>query len=120
MPTIDAVVERAAAQTPDHIAIREWNGRELSYSRFNSAVSSFAAWVHANGFNRGEAIAIHLPNSAAYLVAQFGSFRAAGVATYVNYRLMPGEALRQIAFAKARFVVTTPAKANQNGAMLRP
>lgn len=111
MPTIDAVVERAAAQTPDHIAIREWNGRELSYSQFNDAVSSFAAWVHANGLKRGEAIAIHLPNSAAYLVAQFGSFRAAGVATYVNYRLMPGEALRQIAFAKARFVVTTPAKA---------
>lgn len=111
MPTIDAVVERAAAQKPDHIAIREWNGRELSYSRFNAAVSSFAAWVHAKGFKRGEAIAIHLPNSAAYLVAQFGSFRAAGVATYVNYRLMPGEALRQIALAKARFVVTTPAKA---------
>ena len=105
MPTIDAVVERAAAQTPDHIAIREWNGRELSYSRFNAAVSSFAAWVHAKGFKRGEAIAIHLPNSAAYLVAQFGSFRAAGVATYVNYRLMPGEALRQIALAKARFVL---------------
>lgn len=111
MPTIDAVVERAAAQTPNRLAIREWNGRELSYSQFNAAVSSFAAWVHAKGFKRGEAIAIHLPNTVAYLVAQFGSFRAAGVATYVNYRLMPGEALRQMAFAKARFVVTTPAKA---------
>ncbi len=111
MPTIDAVVERAAAQTPNRLAIREWNGRELSYSQFNAAVSSFAAWVHGKGFKRGEAIAIHLPNTVAYLVAQFGSFRAAGVATYVNYRLMPGEALRQMAFAKARFVVTTPAKA---------
>lgn len=111
MPTIDCVVARAALDAPNHIAIREWNGKEVTYAQFNDAVSSFAAWVRAQGLKPLDAIAIHLPNSVAYLVSQFGSFRAGGVATYVNYRLMPSEARRQIAIAKARIVITTTAKA---------
>lgn len=111
MPTIDSVVARAAQAAPNHVAVREWNGREVTYAQLDAAVSSFAVWARAQGLHPREAIAIHLPNSVAYIVVQFGAFRAGAVASYVNYRLMPSEARRQVAMAKARIVVTTPAKA---------
>ncbi|QHE83970.1 class I adenylate-forming enzyme family protein [Hydrogenophaga sp. BPS33] len=111
MPTIDSVLTRAAQRAPDHIAVREWQGRQLSYAELDAAVSSFAAWARTNGVQAGDAIAIHLPNSIAWPVAQFGSFRAGAVATYVSYRLMPAEARRQFAIGQVRLIVTTPEKA---------
>lgn len=111
MPTIDSVIARAAASRPDSIAVREWGGREVSYAWLDEAVSSFAAWAQANGVQKGDAIAIHLPNSIGYLVAQFGSFRAGAVAAYVNFRSSTMEARRQFRFCHARVIVTTAAKA---------
>ena len=64
MPTIDAVVARAAASAPGNIAVREWGGRRVSYADLDAAVSSFAAWARAHGVEEGDAIAIHLPNCA--------------------------------------------------------
>lgn len=114
MPTIDAVIARAAAAAPDRIAVREWTtGRQMSYAALDAAVSGFAAWARAAGLQDGEAVAIHLPNCAGYLIAQFGSFRAGAVATYVNYRLSTAEALRQIRLCQARIVVTTADRAAQ-------
>ena len=105
------MIARAAALAPDQLAIREWRGRQISYAEFDAAVSSFAAWARSMGAREGDAIAIHLPNSVAYLVAQFGSFRAGGVAAYVNNRLSKTEALRQCRLCNARIIVTTPEKA---------
>ncbi len=110
MPTIDSVITRAAASAPDRIAVREWGGREVTYAELDAAVSAFAAWARDHGVAEGEAIAIHLPNSVGYLVAQFGSFRAGAVAAYVNYRLSETEAQRQFRFCNARLIVTTPEK----------
>ncbi|MFO1306244.1 MAG: class I adenylate-forming enzyme family protein [Burkholderiales bacterium] len=111
MPTIDSVIARSAAAAPDRIAIREWGGAQITYAAFDTAVSAFAAWSRDHGVAEGDAIAIHLPNSIGYLVAQFGSFRAGAVATYVNYRLSETEAQRQFRFCNARLIVTTPEKA---------
>jgi len=113
LPTIDAVLARAAVRTPDHIAIREWGGRAVSYADLDLAVSSFAAWIRMHALAEGEAVAIHLPNSVDYLIAQFGSFRAGAVAAYVNYRLSPTEAKRQLRLCAARVIVTTSAKAEE-------
>jgi acyl-CoA synthetase (AMP-forming)/AMP-acid ligase II len=112
MPTIDAVLARGACSAPDRVAVREWaTGKHLSYRQLDHAVSAFAAWARGLGLRTGQSVAIHLPNSADFLIAQFGSFRAGGVATYVNYRLSTAEALRQITLCQARIVVTTHAKA---------
>jgi acyl-CoA synthetase (AMP-forming)/AMP-acid ligase II len=105
------VISRAAVLTPDQVAIREWGGREVRYAELDAAVSSFAAWARSVGAQEGDAIAIHLPNSAAYLIAQFGSFRAGGVAAYINNRLSATEARRQCRLCNARIIVTTQEKA---------
>lgn len=114
MPTIDSVVFRAAAAAPDSIAVREWGGDiRLTYAQLDSAVSRFAAWARAGGLETGQTIAIHLPNSADFLIAQFGSFRAGAVAAYINYRLSAAEACRQFHLCRAAIVVTTQAKADE-------
>lgn len=111
MPTIDSVLTRAAASAPGQVAVREWGRRAVTYAQLEAAVSSFAAWARSQGVAPGQAIAIHLPNSVAYIVAQFGSFRAGAAAAYINFRLAPEEARRQIRLCAARVVVTTPDKA---------
>ncbi|MCO5089599.1 class I adenylate-forming enzyme family protein [Bosea sp. (in: a-proteobacteria)] len=114
MPTIDAVLSRAALAAPEQLAVREWStGRSLTYDALDRAVSALAGWMAARGFGAGAAVAIHLPNSADFLIAQFASFRSSGVAAYVNFRLAASEAARQIGLSGARFVVTTAAKAQE-------
>ncbi|NYT60289.1 acyl--CoA ligase [Alcaligenaceae bacterium] len=111
MPSIDSVITRAAATYPEHVAVHEWEGKQVTYSQLDYEVSNFAEWALTQGIQQGDAIAIHLPNSIAYLVAQFGSFRAGAVAAYINYRLQFSEARRQIGMCRARIVITTEAKA---------
>jgi acyl-CoA synthetase (AMP-forming)/AMP-acid ligase II len=111
LPSIDSVIARTAARAPEHVAIREWGGRQMRYAELDAAVSSFAAWTRSVGAEEGAVIAIHLPNSAAYLIAQFGSFRARGVAAYINNRLSAPEARRQCRLCNAQIIVTTPEKA---------
>ena len=105
------MITRAAALAPDHVAIREWGGRQMRYAEFDAAISSFAAWARSVGAQEGDVIAIHLSNSTAYLIAQFGSFRAGGIAAYVNARLSATEARRQCRLCSARIIVTTPERA---------
>lgn len=112
MPMIDSVLRRAAAAAPDRIAVREWDTRrEFSYAALDAAVSAFANWMRGQGFAPGGVVGIHLPNSIDFLIAQFASFRAGGVAAYVNHRLAASEAARQFKLGGARIIVTTADKA---------
>ena len=112
MSMIDSVVARAAFAAPERIAVREWEaGRDFSYGWLDAAVSAFAAWLQSIGCAPGESVAIHLPNCAEFLIAQFGASRGGGVAAYVNYRLSADEVARQIKLVGARVLVTTAEKA---------
>lgn len=122
MPTIDAVLSRAAELAPGRIAVREWDsGLEVDFARLDRWASALARRIAAAGLGPGDRVAIHLPNGAHFLTAQFGALRAGTVATYVNYRLHPVEATRQIAMARARAIVTTAERAAvfRDGGMFR-
>jgi acyl-CoA synthetase (AMP-forming)/AMP-acid ligase II len=112
MPTIDAVLTRAASAVPDRIAVREWeSGRAVTYRMLDDWATAFAMHLVALELNDGKAVGIHLPNCAEFLVAQFGSVRCGAVAAYVNYRLIPEEAARQLKLAEVCTIVTTPERA---------
>ena len=112
MPTIDAVLARAAQLAPGRIAVREWeSGLEVTYTHLDQWASALARRLAVAGLGPGDRVALHLPNGAHFLTAQFGALRAGTVASYVNYRLHPLEALRQIALAQARAIVTTTERA---------
>lgn len=112
MPRIDAVLARAAARAPTQNAVWEWRtGRRITYAELDAHTSTFAAWLRARGLRPGDAVGIHLPNGAPFLIAQFGSLRAQALASYVNYRLSPEEARRQLAMVQAQAIVTTSERA---------
>jgi len=113
VPTLDSVISRAAMSAPNAIAIREWNGQEMSYQQLDLAVHRFASWLHSNKVLDADSVAIHLPNCAAFFIGQFGSFRAAAVATYVNFRLAYLEAKRQLIVSNAKVIITTESKAKE-------
>lgn len=114
MPTFDAVLERSARIAPDNIAVIEWeSGRRVTYRQLDAWVCSLAGFLRAAGLGRGEAVAVHLPNTARFLTAQFAAARAGCVPAYVNARLSAEEAASQMRLAKARAVVTTAARAEE-------
>lgn len=112
MPTIDAVLSRAAELAPGRIAVREWeSGLEVDFARLDRWASAVARRIAAAGLGIGDRVGIHLPNGAHFLTAQFGALRAGAVATYINYRLHPVEAIRQMAMARVRAIVTSAERA---------
>jgi acyl-CoA synthetase (AMP-forming)/AMP-acid ligase II len=111
MPTIDAVLHRAAEYAPARIAVREWGGRDVSYRRLDDWASAIAARLAAAGIGPDARVGVHLPNGADFVAAQFGAMRAGAVASLVNYRLLPNEAARQLELAQARAIVTTADRA---------
>ncbi|MEZ5844837.1 MAG: class I adenylate-forming enzyme family protein [Hyphomicrobiaceae bacterium] len=112
MPTIDSVLTRARAATPDAIAVHEWDsGRTVTYADLDDRVSMLAGFLRARGIRHGARVGLHLPNGADFLTSQFGALRAGTVATYINHRLLPAEAARQAAIAEAAAVITTAERA---------
>jgi len=114
VPTVDTVVERSAKIAANEPAVLEWeSGRTITYGQLNAWASSFAGFLQSRDLRRGDSVAIHLPNTARFLVAQFGSMRAGCVPAYVNVRLSPEEVVRQLRIAKARALVTTAERAEE-------
>jgi acyl-CoA synthetase (AMP-forming)/AMP-acid ligase II len=112
MSTIDSVLAWASDLAPENIAVQEWeSGRTIDFRTLDNWASALANFFASVGLRAGDRVGLHLPNKAEFLVAQFGSIRAGGVASYVNFRLQPEEAARQFKLAEVRSVVTTSERA---------
>lgn len=112
MATIDSVLAWASDLAPGNIAVREWeSGRNIDYRTLDGWTSALADFLRSRGLQTGDRVGLHLPNTAEFLVAQFASIRAGGVASYVNFRLQPDEAARQFKLAEVKAVVTTAERA---------
>ena len=103
--TIPAVVERAAAR----FAAREalvGGDRRLSFAALADATDEAARAFVAHGLEPGDRVAIWAPNSAHWVVAALGAYRAGGVVITVNTRFKGAEAAHVIGSAGARLLVT--------------
>ncbi|HEY7901390.1 MAG TPA: long-chain-acyl-CoA synthetase [Caulobacteraceae bacterium] len=85
-------VEAAVDRWADRLAIR-FEGAELTYRQFDSLADRFCAWAGARGLERGQSVAILLPNRLEYLPLWLGLAKRGVVAALINYQLT-GEALR--------------------------
>jgi long-chain acyl-CoA synthetase len=70
-PLIETACERYAARTAYHSM-----GTAMSYRTLAARSAAFGAWLQHAGFQRGERIAIMLPNLLQYPIAMFGALRA--------------------------------------------
>jgi HIP---CoA ligase len=113
-PTIPALVERAAERFGSREALVDTDvagadGRDvrrLTFGELAAATDEAARAYVAHGLEPGDRVAIWAPNSARWVVAALGAYRAGGVVTTVNTRFKGPEAAHVVRTAGARLLVT--------------
>jgi long-chain acyl-CoA synthetase len=79
---LDAVRERAAAR-PDRVAI-EFMGAELTYSELERESTALAAALHSIGVRRGDRVALLLPNTPQFVIAQLAVWKLRAIVSPLN------------------------------------
>jgi acyl-CoA synthetase (AMP-forming)/AMP-acid ligase II len=103
--TIPAVVERAAGRFGVHEGLVDGD-RRWTFSEVATAADAAACAFVASGIEPGDRVAIWAPNSAEWVFAALGAFRAGAVVVTVNTRFRGHEAAHVIGTAGARLLVT--------------
>jgi acyl-CoA synthetase (AMP-forming)/AMP-acid ligase II len=80
--TLDALLGRSAATSPDAIALIEGD-RQTSYRELEALTSNCARGLLARGVSRGDRVVVGLDNGAAMVAAYFGAMRIGAVAVPV-------------------------------------
>jgi acyl-CoA synthetase (AMP-forming)/AMP-acid ligase II len=113
VPLTDFVLGDAAARGDRPAIVDAVSGAMLTYAQLSEDVDRCAAGLAARGLAPGEVVGIYAPNVPEYAVAFHGVARAGGTNTTVNALYTAGETAFQLRTAGARFLVTTPALADQ-------
>ncbi|WP_066174765.1 long-chain-fatty-acid--CoA ligase [Bacillus marinisedimentorum] len=66
-------------------------GKETSYYELNRTVDMLGSSLQQNGMQKGDRVAVMLPNCPQYVMAYFGTLRAGGIITQVNPMLVERE-----------------------------
>jgi long-chain acyl-CoA synthetase len=90
----------SAARNPRKTAVILGDER-LSYEQLEHSSESLARWLLQNGFQSGDRIALHWPNSIEMVKLLFACFRAGIIAVPVNVRLKAPEVAYIIEHSKA-------------------
>ena len=75
---------RAATTADKTFLFSEMDGREWTYSEFDSAVNRVANLLRSKGITKGDVVSLLLPNSAEYIVAYFACWKIGAIAGPVN------------------------------------
>lgn len=81
--TLPEMLASAAVRFPNRIAVHFQN-RAMTYRELESHVARFAAGLAALGLQKGDRVAIHLPNLPQTIIAFYGTLAAGGVAVMTN------------------------------------
>ncbi|MFX1408575.1 MAG: AMP-binding protein [Promethearchaeota archaeon] len=83
--------------------------KEMTFRELRDKVHRFATFLQKNGLNKGDRVAINLPNCPQYLIAHFGALLAGGVASGCSPLMSATEIAYQINDSEAKFFVTLDA-----------
>ena len=98
------ILDTAARRFPSNTALIYY-GTRLSYARLSSLANRFAAALLRLGIQRGDRVAIALPNIPQYPIAFFGALRAGAVVVPTNPLYTEREMQHQLANSGARIIV---------------
>jgi len=100
-----AMVEDAVERYPDKPAFTNM-GASLSFGELEAMSRRFASWLqHEAGIEKGDRVAIMMPNLLQYPVALFGALRAGAVVVNTNPLYTPRELAHQLEDSGARAIV---------------
>ncbi len=79
-----------ASDYPSKLAL-SFYGKETSYYELNRTVDMLASSLQQNGMQKGDRVAVMLPNCPQYVMAYYGALRGGGIITQVNPMLVERE-----------------------------
>ncbi len=89
------------AQRPAYVSM----GREITFAQVDDLSRRFAAWLQSKGLNKGDRVALMMPNVLQYPVALAGVLRAGLVVVNVNPLYTPRELEHQLKDSGATAIV---------------
>src|SRR5476649_1787120 len=80
-------------------------GKELTFGDIDRMSTAFGEWLQAQGLQKGDRVALMMPNALQYPVALFGILRAGMVVVNINPLYTPTELRHQLADSGASAIV---------------
>jgi long-chain acyl-CoA synthetase len=102
--SLRAMLEEACAKYAERTAFVQMD-HHLSFRALDDLSHCFAAWLQSTGLERGDRVAIMLPNVLQYPIAMFGVLRAGLVVVNVNPLYTPRELEYQLVDSGAKAIV---------------
>ena len=100
-----AFLDQTATRIPNRRAI-VFGGMELTYSQLKELSERFASALDDMGVQKGDRVAIHLPNCPQFAIAYYGALRVGAVFTPLSPLLSPREVRHQINDSGAETLVS--------------
>ncbi|QXZ08598.1 long-chain-fatty-acid--CoA ligase [Comamonas sp. Y33R10-2] len=115
-PSLVALMEEAFSKHSSKVAY-SFMGKELSFAEVDAQSKAFAAYLQSLGLQRGDRVALMMPNIPQYPVAVAAVLRAGFVVVNVNPLYTPRELEHQLkdSGAKAIVIIENFAKTLQDG-----
>ena len=102
--TMPEILQETVEKVPDHIAIKFYT-KEIRYKELWSFSSMFAASLQQTGIQKGDRVAIMLPNCPQYIISYYGILKAGAAVTQVNPMYLEKELLYILNDAAAKAIV---------------
>ena len=98
-------LNRSAMEFPDHTALI-FQGYKLTYRQINDMVNRFASCLLDFGIQKGDSVAILLPNVIPCVVSYYATLRIGGIAVMNNPLYSDRELLHQFNDSESKLLVT--------------
>ena len=112
MTSISSLLEQAAAEHPEHTALR-MDDLVLSYAQFREAAGRMGALLAFMGVEPGDRVGLMLPNVPAFPIAFYGALAAGAVVVPMNPLLKSREVAYYLGDSGAKAVVAWHAAAGE-------
>jgi long-chain acyl-CoA synthetase len=103
--TIPVALEETALKSPDHPAM-VFKDNHITFREYNEAVDRFGAALQALGVEKGDRVAVHLPNCPQFPISYMAVLRIGGIVVPCNPIYTAREMTHQLNDSGAQVVVT--------------
>jgi len=109
---LPAILERSASRFPNKMALL-FQGYKITFRELNDMVNRFAASLHDFGIDKGDSVAILLPNVIPCVVAYYAILKIGGIAVMNNPLYSDRELEYQFNDSDSKLLVTIDLLANR-------
>lgn len=88
--SVSDMLQDSIAKYGDHTALYFY-GKEISYKGLGQQAAAFASSLQQNSFEKGDRVALMLPNCPQFVIGYYGTLQAGGIVTQVNPMLVGKE-----------------------------